>query len=285
MAQPSNPYPLEARVDPALVRSVRQASRASGSEFGLLMAEAQQESGFRATAKAVQGSAQGLYQFVDQTWLEMVHRFGAKYGLSEQAQEISVDSSGHATAADPATRARILALRNDPGLSAALAGEYANLNKGEVERALGRSAGPADLYMAHFLGAAGATTFLKALATNGNTAAAAILPDAAQSNRSIFYDAAGQPKTVAQIYQALGGRIAEEAQKFGALADDGGVAAGAAGATSDATRVASLGNRTDFAGLKLTDPVAAMLDTLTLAALQMTGAKDQVSERKSAPDT
>jgi hypothetical protein len=278
MAAPSNPYPLEPRgLDPAMVRNVRQASRTSSADFGLLMAEAQQESGFRSDAKAPQGSAAGLYQFVDQTWLQMVHRFGDKYGIGSLAQKISVDASGHASTADVGARQHILSLRNDPSLAASLAGEYATMNKGEVERALGRTAGAADLYMAHFLGAGGATTFLKALATKGNTAAASLLPEAAESNPSVFYDArTGRAKTVAEIYHSLGGRIEQEAQHFASLGAEPATAAGdvtdpaetaETGSETDATRVAMLAPRADFAGLKLSAPVAAMLDTLTLAAI------------------
>src|ERR1700690_3490343 len=75
MAAPNNPYPaLSHAVDPAIVRSIKQASHGSGSDFGLLMAEAQQESGFRPDAKAARGSAAGMFQFTDSTWLDMVRR-------------------------------------------------------------------------------------------------------------------------------------------------------------------------------------------------------------------
>src|SRR5487761_1113621 len=154
MAAPSNPYPaLHRAVDPNIVRQIRQASRASSADFGLLMAQAAQESGFRPDAKAATGSGAGLFQFIDSTWLDMMHRYGAKYGQGELAQQIGTDAAGKPAVADAATRHRILALRSDPALSASLAGEYAKQNQGEVERALGHPVGKADLYMAHFLGA------------------------------------------------------------------------------------------------------------------------------------
>jgi hypothetical protein len=145
MAAPSNPSSaLSHAIDPAIVRSIRQASHGSGTDFGLLMAEAQQESGFRPDAKAARGSAAGMFQFIDSTWLDMVRRFGARYGLGTMAQQIGTDAAGKPTVSDPATRQRILALRNDPNISASLAGEFAQMNKSEVEHALGRSAGTAD---------------------------------------------------------------------------------------------------------------------------------------------
>jgi hypothetical protein len=274
MAAPSNPYAaLPSAVDPAIVRHIRQASQASSSDFGLLMAEAAQESGFRPDAKAATGSAAGLFQFVDSTWLDMVHRYGAKYGQSELAQQISSDPSGKPSVANTATRQRILALRNDPALSASLAGEYAKQNQDEVERALGRPAGPADLYMAHFLGAGGAATFLKALATKGGTPAATLLPDAAAANPAIFFDSAtGRAKSVAEIYRTLGSRIEQSASEFASLPQSGGASplpAMTFAAAMPATAAVPGPSPLDFNGLKLSAPMASMLDMLTLAALRL----------------
>lgn len=273
MAVPSQLYSTLTRdVDPALVSQIRVASQASGSDFGLLMAQAQQESSFRPDAKAPQGSAQGLFQFIGSTWLDMMRRFGAKYGEGALAQQITVDATGKPHVADPATRQRILALRNDPMLSAALAGEYAKLNASVVERALGHKADPADLYMAHFLGPGGATAFLKALETHGSTPAAALLPEAAQNNRAIFYDdETGRARSVAEIYQSLSGRINAAAASFGTALESGVQDADAATATVPATGTVTVPSTDNLAALKLSTPVASILDTLTLAALRLVG--------------
>jgi Transglycosylase SLT domain len=275
MSAPNNPFPALSRaVDPAIVRNIRQASLTSSADFGLLMAQAQQESGFDPSAKAASGSAAGLFQFVDSTWLDMVHRFGAKYGVGALAQQIGTDASGKPTVSDPAVRQRILALRNDAGLAASLAGEYANLNKSELEQALGRPASRADLYMAHFLGAAGATSFLKALATKGGTSAADLLPDAAQSNPSIFYDSDGRARSVGAIYRMLGSRIEQAADGFGGAAGTSDMSSSDVVAAMMQGSGSSLSPRLDFDGLNLTPPVASMLDALTLAALKLIGNND-----------
>src|SRR5665213_869882 len=268
MAIPTDPSPSTPRgVDPALIRTIRQASQSSATDFGLLMAQAGQESGFRPDAKAATGSAAGLFQFIESTWRDMVHRFGAKYGAADLADKIKIDDSGKPTVADPATRQQILALRSDPTLSASLAGEYAKLNKDEVERAIGHPIGRADVYMAHFLGAGGATQFLKALETKGGTVAADLLPDAAASNRSVFYDGdTGRAKTVSEIYRALGGRIEQDARDYGGAPEATAADSSLAGANpSDAYA----GMRRNFAGLQLSPAVAGMLDNLTLAALKL----------------
>jgi hypothetical protein len=56
-----------------------------------------------------------------------------------------------------------------------------------------------DLYLAHFLGAAGAAKFLDAWQENPDQAAAPLLPAAAAANRSIFYTAAGAPRSLGAI--------------------------------------------------------------------------------------
>jgi hypothetical protein len=267
MTAPNSPLPtLPPGATSGVVNSIRQAARATNVDFGLLMAQAQQESGFQTDAKASGSSATGLYQFIDSTWLGLVQRFGAKYGVGALAQQVSTDASGRASVADPATRQQILDLRRDPRLSSALAAEYARQNKGELEQALGRPAGNADLYMAHFLGAGGAATFLKALASSGATPGAALLPEAAAANRGVFYDASGRALSVAQIYQSFSSKIGQQATQLAASA--GPSSATVPGSGSD---VPALIRGLTFDGRQLTSPMAAMLNLFALSAIKLIG--------------
>jgi hypothetical protein len=262
MTAPSNPI-LPAGVTPALVRSIHQAAQATDVDFGLLMAQAQQESGFQADAKASGSSATGLFQFIDSTWLGLVQRYGAKYGAGALARQITTDVEGRATVADAATRQRILDLRKDPRLAAALAAEFARQNKAALQQALGREPGNADLYMAHFLGANGAITFLKAVASAGGTPAADLLPEAAAANRDVFYGANGRKLSVAEIYAGFSRRINGDAQRFAATAP---TPSGPASSTADLpTLIQSLG----FTGQELTPSMTAMLNLFALSALKL----------------
>lgn len=269
MTAPSNPLPALARaIDPEILHSIRRASAATSTDFGLLMAQAAQESGFRADAKSSTSSAAGLFQFIDSTWLGLVKRFGAKYGVGELAQHIALDSGGKPSVSDPALRKKILNLRSDPALSAALAGEYMNLNRATVEQALGHKLQRADLYMAHFLGATGATAFLKTLATRGSTPAADLLPEAAAANPAVFYDAqSGRPRSVAEIYQSFSSKIDREAGALASL----GTGADIGGATpGDSTASVAAGHRAlDWSGVKLSPQLLDMLNVVALAALKM----------------
>jgi len=276
MTVPNNPYPaLSSAVDPTVLRSIRQASQSTSTDFGLLMAQAARESGFRANAKSTSSSAAGLFQFVDSTWLDMVHRFGAKYGVGDLAQKISQTGSGKLVVDNPTLKQKILDLRQNPTLSADLAAEYAKQNQTEIEQALGRPLSRGDLYMAHFLGAGGATSFLKALDTKGNTIAANLLPDAAAANPGIFYDASGHAKTVGEIYQTVASKIEKDASAFGgdAAAPSSSFSLAAAAETlgdGSGLGVSSLGHSIDWSGVKLSAPVLEMLNVVALAALKMT---------------
>ncbi len=260
---------MPAGATPSVVGSIREAARATNIDFALLMAQAQQESGFKADVRASSSSATGLFQFIDATWLDMVRQFGAKYGIGGLATAIASDSSGRAVVADPATRQRILDLRNNPRLYAALAAEYARLNKQGIEQALGRPASNAEVYLAHFLGANGAITFLRSVdGAHGQSSAAALLPDAAAANRSVFYDThTGRPRTVGEVYRFFGDRIDAQVRQF---ADASAPSSG--GGLPPPTSVAQA-----LSGLPLLagSPLAAMLrlfaqSTLILLAPQST---------------
>jgi hypothetical protein len=255
-------------IDPAVLKGIRQASQSTHTDFGYLMAQAAQESGFQINAKASTSSATGLFQFIDSTWLDMVRQHGAKHGIGQLAEHVTSDASGRPRVADPIMRERILALRKDPRISAALAGEFAQDNKTEVERALGRPVGKTDLYLAHFLGAGGATEILKAIRQDGTIPAVDILPGAASANRSVFFDSkTGEPRTVADLYRNLSNRIEKSATAYRPLgaavfasSTTNGVATGGTSAT-----VADRFDRSRFAA-----PLAAF-NAMMLVAIKLLG--------------
>jgi Transglycosylase SLT domain len=256
----------------AIVSSIRQAAQATDVDFGLLMAQAQQESGFQPNAKASGSSATGLFQFIDSTWLTLVRQFGDKYGVGALAHAVTIDGAGRPTVADAATRRHILDLREDPRLSSSLAAEYARLNKGELERALGRPAGNTEIYLAHFLGARGATSFLTALAENGDTAAADLLPEAAAANHGVFYDGlTGRPRTVAEIYRSFEKRIDSNAAQ---LSNSSATPYPVRGAQADSSQLA---RTLSFDPRRLSPPLAAMLNLFAFSALHLLGGEPTIT--------
>lgn len=188
--------------------AVREASQRTGTDFAYMMAKAATESAFQPDAEASTSNATGLYQFIDSTWISMVHRYGERYGLDAQASRISQGPGGALSVADPADRRAILDLRRDPRLSALMAGEYANENRAHLEQALRTRVGPTELYMAHFLGAHGGARFLETLRRAPDTLGAQLFPAAAAANRPAFYErGSGRPLTVREIYGAFDRRV------------------------------------------------------------------------------
>ncbi len=188
---------------PAVEGAIARASRATGVDFGYLLAQARIESGLNPSARAGTSSAAGLYQFTKGTWLSTLEAHGAEHGLPWA--EAAIDGG---RVADPALRERLLAMRHDPELSARMAAELAADNGAALKGVLGREPDAAELYMAHFLGAEGAGRFLSALAADPSQSAAALLPQAASANRAIFYGPGGAPRSVGGVMELMRGKMA-----------------------------------------------------------------------------
>ena len=86
------------------------------------------ESNFNPHAAAGTSSAKGLYQFIEQAWLGTVKEAGPALGFNGYADAIAKSPSGSYSVADPATRAAILKLRDDPAIASAMAGVLTQSN-------------------------------------------------------------------------------------------------------------------------------------------------------------
>jgi hypothetical protein len=187
--------------------AIRQASQATGTSFSYLLATAQVESGLNPHAGASTSSARGLFQFVEQTWLGTMKHAGTALGYGRYADAITQTKSGHYEVKDPATRAQILKLRNDPAANAAMAGAFTRANATYLTQRLGRPPSEGELYIAHFLGAAGAARLITLAANNPNAKATDFFANAAHANQSIFFDRkTGVARSVAGVRDVLTGR-------------------------------------------------------------------------------
>jgi len=186
--------------------AIGQAAQSTGVNFSYLLAQAKSESGLNPNAKAASSSATGLYQFLDQSWLGVVKQHGAEHGFGWAADAITAKKGGGYTV-DPSLRQAVFALREQAGPASLMAASYAADNASSLSSALGRQVNGTDLYMAHFLGRAGATKFLRAQCTNGGACAATMFPQEARANRSIFYGKDGSPRTLDQVYAIMGHKL------------------------------------------------------------------------------
>ncbi|MGO9356631.1 MAG: transglycosylase SLT domain-containing protein [Xanthobacteraceae bacterium] len=186
--------------------AIKQAAAATGASFEYLLSAAKMESNFNPTAAASTSSARGLYQFIDQTWLATVKEAGPSLGYGEYADAITKSASGTYSVSDPATRSEILKLRDDPAVSAAMAGVLTQSNGFKLTSEIGRRPTDAELYMAHFMGVGGAAKLISGAENTPQASAAAMFPSAAAANRSIFYDRSGNPRSVSDVYSLISTR-------------------------------------------------------------------------------
>lgn len=237
--------------------AIARAAQATGVDFNYLLAQAKLESSLDPSAKAGTSSAAGLYQFTNGTWLSTLDRHGAEHGLGWAGDAIS---GGRIT--DPTMRAQIMALRYDADASALMAGELAADNRAELATALGREPDAAELYLGHFLGVGGATTFLTALANDPTQSAARLLPAAAAANRSMFYGPEGA-RSVSGVMDVIRGRM-------GAAMESGG-----------AEMWASMGSAPEFARFAAAATPAAAIPAGGPIAREFHGAQAQMPQSTS----
>ena len=184
-----------------VVDTIVKASDEAGVDPVYMMALADKESSFDTDAKAATSSAQGLFQFVARTWLEMIRDYGARYGLANEAA--AVKGRGSAITVTAGMRTRVLGLRNDPRVAALMAAELIKRDRERIEARVGRALSTTELYLAHFLGTASAGRFLSLSSERPDEVAGREFRSAARANRSLFTEKAGGKRrslTVAELH-------------------------------------------------------------------------------------
>src|SRR5262249_6714775 len=189
--------------NPVVTGAIRQAAQLTGADFKYLLATAQVESNLNPNAQVTTSSARGLFQFIDQTWLATLKEQGPALGYAPYASAIAKTPSGDYAIADPKMAEAVMNLRSDPNASALMAGAFTKANAGKLAARLGRNPTEGELYIAHFLGSAGASRLIALADSRPDMPAAAIFPTAARANPTIFYDGRGQARTASEIYRVL----------------------------------------------------------------------------------
>ena len=209
---------------PQVTGAIRQAAHTTGASFNYLLATAQIESNLNPSAQSPTSSAQGLFQFIDQTWLGTMKRAGPSLGLASYSAAIWQGPDGHFEVPNPAARAAIMKLRTNPQVNAMMAGAYTRNNAAQLAENLGRPPSEGELYIAHFLGSEGATKLIGAAISAPQARATDIFPQAAGANRPIFFDGAGRPRGALDVYRVLTGRY--EVARAGTMTPTSPVATG-----------------------------------------------------------
>lgn len=187
------------------IDAIQNASQRTGVDFGFLVAEAHVESAMNPAAMARTSSAAGLFQFTSGTWLDTLDKFGGEHGLGWASAAIE-RRNGRAFVPDPQMRRQLLDLRFDPGAASLMAGALAKSNAAALAPVLGRQPDQTELYLAHFLGSAGASKFLKGHSVDPTQSAAALLPSAAEANTSIFYTG-GRARSLEEVRALMANKL------------------------------------------------------------------------------
>lgn len=165
---------------------IASLAKKAGTDPNMMQAFAAVESSLNPNAKASGSSAQGLYGFTNATWKEQLTKHGKRYDIADGTSSTDVTAS------------------------TLMASEYVKTNSKFIQ-SVKSNPNITDIYLTHFLGPSGARQFLSA---DPSAIAATILPKAAASNKSIFYD--GQRAlTIGEVYGNLSKKLEKVAKSFG----------------------------------------------------------------------
>lgn len=146
------------------------------------------ESSFRPTVRAHHGTATGLMQITKPTWNHLVATYGAEYDITMRTP------------------------RTDPTANAIMAASYLKEGREIMERRLGRKVTTLEVYLGHKFGPYRATDLLTA---NRKTPLVDFYPEAASRNRSVYYHANGQPKTIGDVVAMFSRRLNYAINSYG----------------------------------------------------------------------
>jgi hypothetical protein len=213
------------RVPRWLVETVVRAAQVTGVDPAYMMALADKESSLLPDSKARTSSAEGLFQFIEATWLGVMRRYGPKHGYVAEAEAIQIIQC-RPVVSDRDERERILSLRRDPYLSALMAGEMVMTHRQILSGKVARDPSFAELYMAHFLGVNGASRFVALLSDTPGKSASAAFPRAAKANRALFFDkkkaarAKAKALSMAEVQGRIGAMIDKRVSRYVSVRTD-----------------------------------------------------------------
>ena len=187
----------------AVTGAIKRAAQSTGANFDYLLTTAKVESNLDPNSTISTSTATGLFQFLDQTWLGVMKTAGRAFGFGQYADAISQTSSGRYVVEDTALRDEMMKLRKDPAANAVMGGVITQQNAAVLANRIGRKPTEGELYVAHFFGPHAAARVIQLAASEPNTDAVALFPEAARANRSVFYDRQGNARTIAGVRDEL----------------------------------------------------------------------------------
>jgi hypothetical protein len=151
------------------------------------LSQAESSNNPNAKNKGKKQTATGLFQFIDETWIGMVKKYDLGYTLEDRK--------------DPAKAKKVTEL-------------FTIENESYLKKSVGITPNNTDLYAAHWLGAGGATQFLKLKKANPSASISTIMSKETMAlNKSYTTNTDGSYKTVGEVYNTLTNRLNETPSK------------------------------------------------------------------------
>lgn len=153
--------------------AIVHAAHTAGVDPVTLTIIAEVETNFRnIKSYSTKSTAEGLFQFTDRTWADMIQRYGKPYGYGPRTSKYNYRAN------------------------ALMAAFYLKHNQEQLTRTLKREPTPSELYLAHLLGTRGAKILLS---SKTSRRAAYVVSYAYAQNQPIFKTKKGRYRTVGQL--------------------------------------------------------------------------------------
>lgn len=203
-------------------RSLYRAHLQTGVDFKLLVLKALMESDYGHFEVAANSSARGIFQYIESTWLVLMHRYGEKIGYKHYADAITYNEKAKTAELNGSAehlRGEILALRFDEEVSA-LIKAHQIIEETDVIQSYkrGKAVTATDHYIAHMLGLYVMKDFYMLIdrrspITPARYSSNPHMREAAATNRSFFFKG-GAPITASQSYKIFEQRVEREFRKI-----------------------------------------------------------------------
>jgi hypothetical protein len=173
---------------PQIFQSIISAANEVDFDPALLLTMAWFESKMDDKIDNKKSSAVGLFQFTSETWVETIYKYGRKHNLDRFVDVIYKDKKGHYHIKNERNKNVLLALRNNPKISAIMAAEMMKTNKNLVEDKIGNKVKGKDAYLIHVLGPGGASKFFESLHKRPNIPSSLLFPLEVKKNPHLFVE-------------------------------------------------------------------------------------------------
>lgn len=173
---------------PKIFQSIISAAKEVDFDPALLLTMAWFESKMDNRVDNKKSSAVGLFQFTTGTWIESIYKYGKKHNLDRFVDVIDKDDKGVYHVKNLKNKKVLLALRNNPKISAIMAAETMKANKNLVEDKIGNTVRVKDSYLIHVLGPTGASKFFENLHKRPNVPTSLLFPTEVKKNSHLFIE-------------------------------------------------------------------------------------------------